>query len=192
MGRGRTAETILNATIRLFLETGAKKTTMDDIAERAAVSKVTVYKYFADKDALYEQAGKQLMAGFLNRVDAVVSSESELPRKLAEMIDCVTEFTDSGRYELCCELARYNEATGGEFLRFKEGYRSAMMALIDEGLEHGMFREGLDRDMVFYYVDMGVSYYQLNRQYRGRMTADAGFRERYMGFLLSGLFAKAN
>jgi AcrR family transcriptional regulator len=47
------AEKILNTTIKLFIHEGVKKTTMDEIAEKANVSKVTIYKYFIDKDTLY-------------------------------------------------------------------------------------------------------------------------------------------
>ena len=47
---------ILNTTINLFIRDGIKKVTMDDIAEYAKSSKVTVYKYFVDKDTLYSQS----------------------------------------------------------------------------------------------------------------------------------------
>lgn len=56
-GRGRPRdpqkrEAILAAAGALFFERGIAATTMDSVAERAAVSKMTVYAYFADKPAL--------------------------------------------------------------------------------------------------------------------------------------------
>jgi TetR/AcrR family transcriptional repressor of mexJK operon len=56
-GRGRPRdlqkrEAILAAASALFFERGILATTMDSVAERAGVSKMTVYAHFADKPAL--------------------------------------------------------------------------------------------------------------------------------------------
>ena len=54
-GRPRDAaklEAILDAAYALFLERGIAATTMDAVAERASVSKMTVYANFRDKPAL--------------------------------------------------------------------------------------------------------------------------------------------
>lgn len=45
-------EAILDAAYELFLERGIAATTMDSVAERASVSKMTVYANFRDKPAL--------------------------------------------------------------------------------------------------------------------------------------------
>ena len=60
-GRGRPkdeakAEAILDAGWSLFLERGVGAVSIESIAARAAVSKMTVYKHFSDKHALFEQA----------------------------------------------------------------------------------------------------------------------------------------
>jgi AcrR family transcriptional regulator len=46
---------ILEAATTLFLRNGYKGTSMDEIAARAAVSKQTVYKHFADKERLFAE-----------------------------------------------------------------------------------------------------------------------------------------
>jgi TetR/AcrR family transcriptional regulator, mexJK operon transcriptional repressor len=56
-GRGRPPdlrkrEAVLAAATALFFERGITATTMDAVAERAAVSKMTVYAHFVDKPAL--------------------------------------------------------------------------------------------------------------------------------------------
>ena len=60
-GRGRPRdlakrEAILDAATALFYERGMAATTMEAVAERAAVSKMTVYGHFPDKPALLEAA----------------------------------------------------------------------------------------------------------------------------------------
>ncbi|PKN20495.1 MAG: hypothetical protein CVU71_01510 [Deltaproteobacteria bacterium HGW-Deltaproteobacteria-6] len=54
-------QTILEAAKKLFFSKGYQKTTMDDIALEAQISKPTVYQHFATKDELYSH----LMLPFL-------------------------------------------------------------------------------------------------------------------------------
>jgi TetR/AcrR family transcriptional regulator, mexJK operon transcriptional repressor len=54
LGRSaRKRQAILEAARALFLANGYGGTSMDDVAARAAVSKQTVYKHFADKERLF-------------------------------------------------------------------------------------------------------------------------------------------
>lgn len=46
---------ILDAAYELFCRQGVQRTTMDDVARRAGVSRITVYRRLASKDALVEQ-----------------------------------------------------------------------------------------------------------------------------------------
>ena len=185
----RKAQTILDATIRLFLGNGAKKTTMDEIAEAAGASKVTVYKYFSDKDTLYLHAGRQMLAEAAQALRAAPVSDVPLSRKFQAALDAVAAFADSGRYALCRELAAFGSALNAELTAYRETYRDALYALIDEGIAAGYMKPGLDRDMMIYSIDMGVQYYQQNEAYRLRMRGDSTFRSRYMRFFISNVFA---
>ena len=51
----RKRKAILDAATELFLRNGYRGTSMDEIAESAAVSKQTVYKHFADKERLFSE-----------------------------------------------------------------------------------------------------------------------------------------
>src|SRR5258706_8491074 len=50
---GSTRERVLQAADRLWGERGVRGASLDDIAREAAVTKPTVYYYFADKSALF-------------------------------------------------------------------------------------------------------------------------------------------
>jgi TetR/AcrR family transcriptional repressor of mexJK operon len=51
----RKRRAIVDAATTLFLRTGYRGTSMDEIAALAAVSKQTVYKHFADKEGLFSE-----------------------------------------------------------------------------------------------------------------------------------------
>ena len=48
----RAHDQVLEAAIQLFSERGIDSTSIDAIAEMSGVSKATIYKHWADKDAL--------------------------------------------------------------------------------------------------------------------------------------------
>ncbi len=49
-----TATRILDAALTLYLEFGLRRTTMDDVARHAGIGRVTVYRHYADKNALFQ------------------------------------------------------------------------------------------------------------------------------------------
>lgn len=59
--RGRPAnealsQTIVNAAGELFVELGFQATTMDKVAQRAKISKLSIYRHFENKEALFSAA----------------------------------------------------------------------------------------------------------------------------------------
>ena len=60
--------TILRAAKAVFLKCGFEGTTMDAVAERARVSKMTVYRHFEDKEALF--------AGVITELCAQINGEN--------------------------------------------------------------------------------------------------------------------
>lgn len=183
------ADKILNTTIRLFIRDGVRKITMDDIAENSNVSKVTIYKYFADKDSLYHEVGKHIFSDYTEQLRNTAASEQALIKKLYDFLDIISNFTNSGKFELCRELVKYNNALENEYDLYLQIYRQAMLALIDEGLENGLIKSSMNRDMIFHYIDMGVVYYQQSPEYRNRMLGDNSFQKQFMLFYISNIFS---
>ena len=73
---------IVEAATTLFLHNGYRGTSMDEIAARAAVSKQTVYKHFADKERLFSE----IVTGTVSEISDPVHEE-------------VLELEDSGDVE---------------------------------------------------------------------------------------------
>lgn len=49
-------QTILDAAFELFVELGFQATTLDKVAKRAKISKLSIYRHFANKEALFSAA----------------------------------------------------------------------------------------------------------------------------------------
>jgi len=70
-------ESIMNAALDVFAEKGLKNATMDDVAERAELSKGTIYLYFKSKEHLFfaldHRAGEMLRERFAEAVRSVAT-----------------------------------------------------------------------------------------------------------------------
>jgi TetR/AcrR family transcriptional regulator, mexJK operon transcriptional repressor len=141
-------EAILDAAYDLFLERGIAATTMDAVAERASVSKMTVYANFRDKPALLSAAfdrriglmrvldlsvGPDLNSSIehlvkFGEVVVSVASKPEIIRVNLLMAECADEhprlaaaFYSAGRGELLKRVAAFLKSlTTRGFLLIKD------------------------------------------------------------------------
>ncbi len=85
IGGSETRRRILQAALDCFVEVGIRRTTVEDVARRAGLGRATLYRAFADKDAL---------------VQAVVLRECvlamrDIARKLADVTDEEERFVEA-------------------------------------------------------------------------------------------------
>jgi TetR/AcrR family transcriptional repressor of mexJK operon len=141
-------EAILDAAYALFLERGITATTMDAVAKRASVSKMTVYANFRDKPALLSAVfdrkiklmhvfdlavGPNLSSSVERLVElgeqvASIASQPEVVRMVRLITECADEhprlaaaFYTAGRGELLKQIAAFLKAlTKRRFLSIKE------------------------------------------------------------------------
>lgn len=66
-----TRNKIILSALTLFSEQGVKKTSMAEIAYHAGVTRITVYRYFADKEALVREAFLRVEQVFQNGLTAL-------------------------------------------------------------------------------------------------------------------------
>jgi AcrR family transcriptional regulator len=65
---------ILEAALTLFVEKGFAGTRLDDVAERAGLSKAAIYLYFADKTALFKGVVEQAVGRNLGMVETMLAN----------------------------------------------------------------------------------------------------------------------
>ena len=129
-------EAIVEAAARLFLRKGYPRTSMDDVAAEAAVSKQTVYKHFADKEQLFTH----IVLATTDEVDAVVRLVSAA---LGESADVEGELAELARSFLrtlmappLLRLRRLVISSAGQFPEvgrtwYERGFERVLEALAD-------------------------------------------------------------
>ena len=98
-GKAATQERILAAATELFLEQGYERTTVAEVAQRAGVSRATVFWHFSDKAGLFREAFNRLVEPF--RV-SLERDFAELPpaKRLEELIALYRSFAGQQRAAL--------------------------------------------------------------------------------------------
>src|SRR4051812_36075772 len=89
----RKRRAILDAATEVFLRNGFRGTSMDEVAARAAVSKQTVYKHFADKERLFQEI-------VTTTVDAASDPVHAEVRSLKDSGDLEADLRDLARRQL--------------------------------------------------------------------------------------------
>lgn len=79
-----TADRILGAALTQAEDFGLRRFTMDDVARRTGVSRVTVYRYFPKKDQLLEAILMRELRRFLRKIDDAVRLQPGPEEKLVE------------------------------------------------------------------------------------------------------------
>lgn len=83
---------ILEAALALFVEKGFAGTRLDDVAERAGLSKAAIYLYFKDKEALLEGVISQTISANVGTMEGLARSHQG---KVADLIPAILEFMAS-------------------------------------------------------------------------------------------------
>lgn len=85
-----TDERILDAALTECAAYGTRRTTIDDVARRAGVGRMTVFRRFGSKDALVERLMTRELRRFLTHVDAALEPIEDPGERVAEaFVICV-------------------------------------------------------------------------------------------------------
>src|SRR5258707_10036802 len=137
---------ILDAALALFVEKGFAATRLDDVAERAGLSKAAIYLYFEDKTALFQGVVRQAVAVNLDTVSAMVKAHRGpvaelLPRILEFMAGRIDQSPIAAVAKLVISESRAFPEIGRFYLKEVIGRGLPLLeGLIVRGMEQGEFR----------------------------------------------------
>lgn len=142
-----TRDRILRAGLDLFLQQGIRKTSIDDVADRAGVTRVTVYRHFSDRQQLIGEAFLQVNAAF-DRIRGALEEESDLDSFLIRMAAELST-VPLGFMSGMAELETLHPEIHADL---RKGRRQLLRAIFDElygrAKREGRLRPGLDKDVV--------------------------------------------
>jgi len=91
-----TSARVLAAAYEQFCRMGIQRSTMEDVARRAGVSRITVYRRFATKDALVEQVVRREFRRYFDRfLDEIGAAETAADRVVLGFVSSLRAIRDN-------------------------------------------------------------------------------------------------
>ncbi len=139
---------IVAAALAAFAEKGFAATRLDDVAERAGVSKGTIYLYFETKEALFEAVVREVIVPVFDRVDLARRDRDARSEDLLRLLigTIYRELVGTERRQ----IMRLLISEAGRFPRLVEFYhreaiargKAVLGAIVARGVARGEFRDG--------------------------------------------------
>lgn len=151
---------LVDAALELFIEQGFAATKLSDIAERAGVSKGTIYLYFPSKEELLKAAVRRSVVPILDFGDKLVVDESTI-KPCAELLEMLAfawirkfeEFNVSGIPKLIISESKNFPELGQFFVEvIIERARALFGKIIARGVSTGEFRQVDVKDTVHLFM----------------------------------------
>jgi AcrR family transcriptional regulator len=145
-----TAAHILNIALHLYLTQGIKKVTMADVAEAAGITRVTVYRHYANKQVLVQAVFQHIADGFEQARQQVEHTPDVEIEAIVDMIGAsLASLPPCDFPARLDELARSYPTIAR---RFRESRLSALTVIFERlfalAEAQGRLRPGLSRQVV--------------------------------------------
>lgn len=134
------AEKILRAAEALFASSRFHQVLMEEVAEKAGVGKGTLYRYFHDKEDLFNALLAQASQELFNRVEKARQGNFPLKKKLANIADAIIGlFDERPRLFDLIQHAEAFQAHTGEFpwQATRRGVIDLVMKTFADAATHG-------------------------------------------------------
>jgi AcrR family transcriptional regulator len=153
--RQRIIGRIKKSALELFTTSGADKVSMDAIAARAHVSKVTIYKYFHSKQELRRQVVNLYIDDALSDVEKLLGSDLDFLEKLKiTLLAQLNSLKVAGSQALFDLLEEDGQVEGNLPGSLNDRIREIMFRFYQEGKEAGYIEPGLSFDLLYLFSEI--------------------------------------
>jgi AcrR family transcriptional regulator len=143
-GAGGKRETILAAALEEFASRGFAETRLDDVAKRAGVAKGTIYLYFSDKENLFQELIRAVLAPLIATIEALGDVDMPMPLVGERIVDMfVNQVLETRRKE----VIRLIITEGRRFPKIAEFYYREVLSRVIAAVRK-LLRRAADRGEV--------------------------------------------
>jgi TetR/AcrR family transcriptional regulator of autoinduction and epiphytic fitness len=168
---------VLDAALKVFGRFGFRKTSMDEVARAADISRQGLYFLFRDKEALFRESLTKMMVDGLARVDAELAADAPIDERLIGAIKAWYGRFVGAMGENADELfARSVDLVGDLMQRYGDTVLERLTAAIDGSpLAGELARRGVtpaDAARTLHYCGLGLKHDGISRaEFTTRLTA---------------------
>ncbi|WP_432409401.1 TetR/AcrR family transcriptional regulator [Wukongibacter sp. M2B1] len=146
---------IKKSALELFNKYGPSKVSIDEIANHANVSKVTIYKYFDNKNGLYREIIKMIFDEHIKAVQRVISDNLSFFQKLKIIIATKSNSLYYLKGEFLQELIKSDHEIEEHIEKnYKNKIKELMFVFYDQGKREGYIDKNLSNEIIYLYIDI--------------------------------------
>lgn len=120
-------EAILAAALDEFSASGFEATRLDDVAKRAGIAKGTIYLYFRDKEALFQELIREMLTPLVGTIEAMGAADLPLPEIASHIADLFMREVYETRRK---DVVRLMISEGRRFPKLAEFYYREVLSRI--------------------------------------------------------------
>jgi AcrR family transcriptional regulator len=153
---------IIEIALERFMQHGIRSMTIMKLVEPLGISTKTVYKYFRSKEELLEECLRVLYSGSFDEFNFIMSGPANPVVKLLTLFRATLEKDFGMSRDFFHDLNYYYpELQNAAISRVSERYGSALVSLIDSGINEGYFNTYLDPQLTL--KGIGILYTAITR-----------------------------
>lgn len=178
---------ILQAALELFDQHGFDKVTVTEIAEKAHVSKVSIYNFFESKDNLRRVIIKDILDESIRNVQELIGKEGNFIDKIREYIQIRTWYYGKYGLQFFFNAVESDSELRQYFAEFNAASKRLVMEFIAEGKRSGVFSSDTSDTAIEIVIDMFQTYLFHNREIRNTLERNPKLAEEVHMLFMDGL-----
>lgn len=160
---------IMQTALELFDQYGFDRVTVTEIAEKAHVSKVSIYNFFESKDNLRRIIIKDMLDDSVEKIKSLIAKEGNFIEKIEEYIQIRTWYYGKYTLRFFFEAVESDPELRQYLENFNAASKNLLMTFIEEGKDSGVFFPDASNDAIEIYIDMIQTYLMHNKEIRDRL-----------------------
>lgn len=160
---------IMQTALELFDQYGFDRVTVTEIAEKAHVSKVSIYNFFESKDNLRRIIIKDMLDDSVEKIKSLIAKEGNFIEKIEEYIQIRTWYYGKYTLRFFFEAVESDPVLRQYLENFNAASKNLLMTFIEEGKDSGVFSPDASNDAIEIYIDMIQTYLMHNKEIRDRL-----------------------
>ncbi len=153
--REQKKDSIRRAALELFHSFGFRKVSINDIAQKAGVSQVTIYNHFGSKDELVRDVVKNLLYSLVGKYSGMIKEEKPFLEKLEAIVFDKSELVGQFHGELI-QTALSQDVEMRQFVEsmWQGEINQLLIDLFEDGKKQGYISPELSQEAILTYFEI--------------------------------------
>lgn len=178
---------IMQTALELFNQYGFDKVTVTEIAEKAHVSKVSIYNFFESKDNLRRIIMKDILDESIGKAQELIKKKENFIAKIGEFIQIRTWYYDKYSLQFFFDAVESDPKLKQYLDDFNASNKQLVMDFINEGKRSGVFSPEVSDTAIEICIDMFQTYLIHNREIRDTFEQNPKLAHEVNMLFLDGL-----